>query len=299
MNAVDAVLQYDTGERVRVRRWGSSATETALDVLILPGRGDPLEKYDAFARQAVARGGAVVAFDWFGQGRSSRDDVPTGALHVDTFDRYHRDLQLVLADLASERPRLVVAYSMGGLIALRALVDGTLRADRLALISPMLRFRDSAPEPVTRILATLAVWLGHGRRFAAGERWTPPDECTLETNMAVDEPEAFARLSEIRRSHAEGLVTGSTWAWARAATREMGAVRRLPLETPTTPTTIFSSPDDRSVDPREHATLAARLPHAELIELGGRHDLLAEGWRTGAAVEAHLLDHVRALGPHP
>ena len=294
MNAVDQTLTHPNGQHLRVRRWDSPITTS--EILLLPGRGDPVEKYDGIAQELLRLGAGVLGVDWFGQGRSSRDDAPLGALHVDSFDRYQRDLVLASAGLDPTRPRLIVAYSMGGLIALRALADRALRADEVVLIRPMLRFRGAPPETLTSILADVAIGLGKARNFAAGERWTPPAECTLETNMAVDDPAAFAHLTAVRMAHPEGLVTGSTWGCARAATREMAAVRRLSLDAVTMPVTIFWSDDDRSVDPKEHAALAARLPHACLATLTGRHDLLAEGGGTGRTVERFVLDRTRALG---
>ncbi|MFX6288900.1 alpha/beta fold hydrolase, partial [Acinetobacter baumannii] len=64
-------------------------------VCLLQGRAEFIEKYYETIHELRARGFAVVAFDWRGQGESDRrvDDPHKG--HVARFDDYRLDLRAV------------------------------------------------------------------------------------------------------------------------------------------------------------------------------------------------------------
>ncbi len=288
----DVMVAARDGRRIRVSQWGPRRPR--VELLVLPGRGDITAKYSALAAHVEQRGVRTTVVNWRGQGGSHRVDVPRGALHVDDFGEYLLDLDAALPLLSGQSPDLTVAHSMGGLIALTAIASGRLTTSRLVTTSPMLRFRTPLPDWVTGILARTAVALGHAREWAPGERWIDPVDCTLDTNMAVDDAAAFEALQRQRLVDPDSLVTGSTWGWTAAAVRAMSALRQADLRLSGTPTTIISSPSDPSVSPIEHRRIADRLPNAELVELAGRHDLLIEGGGSGVAV-LHRIDAELAL----
>lgn len=292
-----------TADGVRLRTRHHEVGDARADILVFPGRGDLAEKYDALASRAADRRVGMHVVDWRGQGRSDRGPVPRGALHVDDFAEYQRDVDAFLAPLTTDRPRLALAYSMGGLILLHSLLRAQpptdLHVDAAVLISPMWRFRTATPEPLVGAIARVAVGAGHATSWAAGERWIDPVDCTLDSNMAVDHADAFERLQELRLPRPDEVVTGSTWGWSTAAVTAMRKLRRQDLATVRIPMTVLSSATDRSVDPREHARLVDRLPHAELLRFTGRHDLLAEGGGVGDAVAEVILDRLDRLIERP
>lgn len=110
------------GARIRVAAWSGGGRGT---VLLLTGRTEYLEKYGRVIGRLRGMGFGVAGLDWRGQGLSSR---PAGApLRGDVmdFDLYQRDVAALLnwppVD-ALPRPHVLLAHSMGGCIALRALV---------------------------------------------------------------------------------------------------------------------------------------------------------------------------------
>lgn len=297
-----------TTDRLRLRTRHHEVADARADILVFPGRGDLAEKYDALAGRAADRRVGMHVVDWRGQGRSDRapgpqSPIPRGALHVDDFAEYQRDVDAFLAPLATDRPRLALAYSMGGLILLHSLVRAEprtdLRVDAAVLISPMWRFRTATPEPLVGAIARVAVSAGHATSWAAGERWIDPVDCTLDNNMAVDDVDAFEHLQQLRLPRPDEVVTGSTWGWSTAAVAAMRELRRQDLARVRIPITVLSSATDRSVDPREHARMVDRLPHAELLPFTGRHDLLAEGGGVGDAVAEVILDRLDRLLERP
>ncbi|MCA9515647.1 MAG: alpha/beta hydrolase, partial [Myxococcales bacterium] len=62
-------------------------------ILVLGGRGEPLEKYAEVERELVARGLEPWNLEWRGQGGSDRAPGLEGLGHVETFATYLDDLR--------------------------------------------------------------------------------------------------------------------------------------------------------------------------------------------------------------
>ena len=99
-------------------------------VAIFPGRTEMVEKYGPTVTDLTARGFDVAVIDWRGQGLSDRLCDPPLRGDVPDFADYQKDLRAYWAwlDGVSTGARHILAHSMGGCIALRALVDGLPRA---------------------------------------------------------------------------------------------------------------------------------------------------------------------------
>jgi len=111
--------------RVRVAAW--PLDEARGTVLLMPGRTEFIEKYSLVARELGAQGYATMAIDWRGQGLADRllDDPRVG--HVEQFSDYQKDVVAMVQlahELAMPRPWHVLGHSMGGAIALRAVLEG-------------------------------------------------------------------------------------------------------------------------------------------------------------------------------
>lgn len=100
------------GERLFRREWLPEHPERAL--LLVHGMGEHSGRYEHLGAWFAARGCAVHAFDHLGHGRSA--GLPG---HVQRFDHYLDDLEVILADVRRRHPLLpvfLVGHSMGGLI---------------------------------------------------------------------------------------------------------------------------------------------------------------------------------------
>ncbi|RZK81635.1 MAG: alpha/beta hydrolase, partial [Methylobacterium sp.] len=129
---------------LRAAYWQATTRTCRGTVCLLQGRAEFIEKYYETIHDLRARGFAVVAFDWRGQGESDRraDDPHKG--HVGRFDDYRLDLravaETVLVPLMPE-PHVGLAHSMGGCVALIGALDGWLPFRRLVTVAPMLSIR--------------------------------------------------------------------------------------------------------------------------------------------------------------
>jgi alpha-beta hydrolase superfamily lysophospholipase len=121
------------GTELLVREWPAPA-EAVGDVLLVHGLGEHSGRYEHVGAWLGAAGLAVHSYDQRGFGASTGRRA--WARRVTDF---HADLADRLAALRSAsggRPAAVYAHSLGGLIALGAVLDGTVRPDLLVLSAP-------------------------------------------------------------------------------------------------------------------------------------------------------------------
>jgi len=122
------------GQRLFVRDWRSATAHSA--VLIVHGLGEHCGRYDMLARWFLDRGYTVRSYDQRGHGRTPgpraalrhRDDLLRDLAHV--YEHYTVSLG---------RSPLLLGHSMGGAVALRAVLDGRVEPPALVLSSPALR----------------------------------------------------------------------------------------------------------------------------------------------------------------
>ncbi|WP_404539965.1 alpha/beta hydrolase [Dyella agri] len=144
-----AWLEMPDGQRLRLRDWPLSQARGS--VLIVHGLGEHAGRYAKLARWFNALGYAVRAYDQRGHGQSPG---PRGVLgHPDDL---LADLSVVHADYARAlgTAPLLLGHSMGGLVALRTVLDERITPKALLLSSPALR--SHASRGLQRLAATLA-----------------------------------------------------------------------------------------------------------------------------------------------
>ncbi|MEO1000723.1 MAG: alpha/beta hydrolase, partial [Pseudomonadota bacterium] len=258
------------GTRLRAALWTAEGARGT--VLIFPGRTEYIEKYEDVAARLTARGLNAVAIDWRGQGASDRPGWQPLMGHVDDFAEFQRDVAALLAlpeVAALPGPRILLAHSMGGAIGLRALLGG-LDVAGAVFSAPMwgIHFAPAILRPVSRVLAELGTALGLGRRFApGGGPVTYVAEQEFDGNRLTSNPAEYARLQAFAEAHPEMTLGGPSFAWVRAAFREMAALHRAPR--PTLPIRVFLGGAEEIVDPAAVRNLTARLPAAKLVPLTG------------------------------
>lgn len=144
-----AWLDMPDGQPLRLHDW--PLPQARGGVLIVHGLGEHAGRYDRLARWFNTHGYAVRAYDQRGHGQSPG---PRGVLkHPDDL---LADLSVVHADYARTlgAAPLLLGHSMGGLVALRAVLDERITPKGLVLSSPALR--SHASKGLQRLAAVLA-----------------------------------------------------------------------------------------------------------------------------------------------
>ena len=258
-------------------------------LLFLPGRGDAYEKYLESFGHWHARGWAITALDWRGQAGSGRlgFDAQTGhvadfAVWLNDFGAFWRDWRD--ASAGGGGADVVVAHSMGGHLALRALAEGRIDPTALVLTTPMLGI-GLMPGPgrvptawLHRLARTMAA-RGDPRRPAWRNSEKPGVYAAQRRALLTQDRDRYADEQWWRGVRPELEMGPASWGWLAAA---LGSIRALfapgLLGAVTTPVLLFAAERDGLVDSRAIYRAAALLPRGELVRLGrgARHEILRE-----------------------
>lgn len=289
-------LTASDGVRLRTAVWGRDAPKGS--VLLFPGRTECVEKYGRTARDLYARGYATMTIDWRGQGLADRL-LPNAALgHVWAFSDYQLDVAAMLAHaraLGLPEPWYLLSHSMGGAIALRALIDG-LQVKANAFSAPMWGIGMApALRPVAWTVSTLSRPLGLSVLLSPGQHEVslvlrkPFADNTLTTDRAMFDY-MKAQIVGVPALH----LAGPTLHWLNEALRETWALYALP--SPDVPTVTFIGADESIIDPARVTDRMDRWPGGELVVLpGARHEVMMETPATRARLFDKLADHFDAV----
>jgi lysophospholipase len=270
-------------------------------LLFQGGRGDVFEKYlEAFAHWHM-RGWTIVSFDWRGQGGSGRCTPAGDCGHIDRFETYLDDLAAFWSDWRATGPRVMIGHSMGGHLALRALVERRIDPAACVLVAPMLGLK--APigprfgEAAARVLAALGAptrpaWKGNERPHTRRPR----------ESLLTHDPARYADEVWWQSANPTTRTGPPSWGWLVDAFRSTRELRADPaLAQVTTPVQMLVADADALVDPHAALAVAARLPAVELLRFGpeSAHEILREAdpvrARAIAAIDAFFDTRAPAL----
>ena len=270
-----------------IRRIDFSAKVDALAVprgalLFLPGRGDHYEKYletlDQFARQ----GWQVTAVDWRGQGGSGRLLADPNVGYIDDFGTWVSDLRNFWSKWTTEQtgPHVVVAHSMGGHLVMRALAEGAIAPDAVALSAPMLGIDTMGlPYALHHAIAKLFCRIGDPDRAAWKEGEKPGSPLSLRSNILTHDADRYADEVYWWQARPDIRLGPPSWHWVERAIASTRALNEPGiLEAIRTPVLMLATRADRLVDTNRIERDAKRLPDCELLLFGkeAAHELLRE-----------------------
>jgi lysophospholipase len=249
-------------------------------IMFQGGRGDVIEKYlEAFSHWHD-RGWQVTSLDWRGQGGSGRllSDPHIG--HIDDFATYIADLAAFWRDWVVEvpGPHVLMGHSMGGHLALRALVEGAVSADAAVLIAPMLGLHSPVGAGLSERLAKIMGAIGDPARPAWKGNERPATTTTREALLTHDHGRYEDELYW-QQTQPELRMGPPSWQWlirAFESTRVLNGDRRLPAMA--VPTLLIVAEADKLVSPAAALQVAAKLPDARVVRFGAEssHEILRE-----------------------
>ena len=265
-----------------VLRWGHlPVREARAACVVAVGFGEFIEKHFETMRDLAARGIAVWCLDWRGQGRSIRPSRFPTRPRARNFNRDAEDLaEFAGAHLPPDLPRLLVAHSMGGAIALVCLRRYPELFAGAALSSPMVGLRiGRLPPTLVRVLTVPARAAGLGHRFIPGAReWRPDRVPTPQTSRVTTDAER-CRLRHAWFSADPALrLDQATYGWVDSALALVARIAKPEfLAAIHTPILIGQPEHERVVSPAATRRAARLLPNCRLVELAGsKHDPFLE-----------------------
>lgn len=270
------------GLRLRRIDWPADSAAPRGSLLFLPGRGDCYEKYLESLNHWHGRGWTITSMDWRGQAGSGRQGLDGLTGHIADFAIWVADLARFWGDWVATTPgpHVVVAHSMGGHLALRALADGQIAPAAMVLTAPMLDLhRLGVPLALVQAAAHVLGGLGDRRRPAWGPVEKPGAIPDQRIKLLTHDAARYADEQWWRQQRPYLLMGAPSWGWLEQA---LVSIRHMEtpglLEQVKTPVLLFATSADRLVAPAAIARAAKRLPQGELVRFGAEaaHELLRE-----------------------
>ena len=272
---------FTTGDGA-VLRWGHLPVPAArAECVMVGGFGEFIEKQFETVRDLAARGIAVWCLDWRGQGGSTRPRRLPTRPRARNFNRDADDLAaFAAARLPGRLPRLLVAHSMGGAIALLCLKRHPRTFAAAVLSSPMVGLRTGkVPPTLIRCITGPARAAGLGACFIPGARKWRPDRLPSPEKSRVTADAERCRLRHAWFSADPKLrLDEATYGWVDSA---LGLVARISkpkfLTAIRTPILLGRPEREVVVSPAAQRRAASLLPNCTLVELReSKHDPFLE-----------------------
>ena len=265
-----------------VLRWGHlPVPNPRAECVLVGGFGEFIEKQFETVRDLAARGIAVWCLDWRGQGGSIRPRRLPTRPRARNFDRDADDLAaFTAAELSSDLPRLLVAHSMGGAIALLCLRRHPRLFAGAVLSSPMVGLRTGrVPPTLIRVITRPARAAGLGFCFIPGAGKWRPDRLPSPERSRISADAERCRLRHAWFSADPALRHDeATYGWVDSA---LGLVARISkpefLGAITTPILLGRPGREVVVSKKAQRRVARLLPDCTLVELReSKHDPFLE-----------------------
>ncbi|MFK7873330.1 MAG: alpha/beta fold hydrolase [Oligoflexales bacterium] len=245
--------------------------EASLCVVVLNGRGEFYEKYlDLFQDLSLPEDAGFLSWDHRGQGLSGGDRA-----WVSDFHDYGKDAEALIQNFLGDRPYVIVAHSMGGLIALHSILHGRLKPQKLFLSAPFLGLPLKPwPPIVAAFLCTFFMRLGLGK-WSLSTSTKMPD---FDRNTLTHSLKRYQRMMDF-----EGRIGEPTFGWVVSAVKALKEVHQEKMYDALKTVDVFMAQagSEKIVDPQMGRRWAEKAKskhiHLEHCEIeGAYHELLAE-----------------------
>ncbi len=241
-------------------------------VVFINGRTEWVEKYEHLPYWLdLPDDCGYLTWDHRGQGAS------TGTRSfIDTYDTYVEDAAAIIQHVVGNRPYSIFAHSMGGLIALLGLLQGTLRPASFAMSAPLLRLPNiPLPRILSQPIAHLVSRVGFGQLpTGAGKH----DRANFPHNKLTHCVQTYEKIHD-----SPYPCPSATFGWIDETFRAISRVSSpAMLKKLAVPTLLMAGDEEAVVDSAGFtewiglATKHSRAPVSFHIIHGARHELFSE-----------------------
>jgi lysophospholipase len=303
-NAIETMWSASDGWKIRRIDWKADRAGRG-SMLFLPGRGDHYEKYLETLIYYADAGWNVTAIDWRAQGGSGRLLADTHVGHIDDFATWINDLREFwpVWKSATAGPHVLLAHSMGGHLAMRALVENVIDPVAVAMSAPMLGIQTGGlPMAVNHAAAKLMCVIGRAEQPAWKVNEKPMSPIKLREKILTHDPDRYQDELEWWKLRPEVKMGPPSWRWVE---RAIASIRLLDkpgtLEAIKTPILLLATSADQLVSTPRIVADAKRVRNSEILIFGkeAAHELLRESDHVRdqclAAINAFWDQHAPAL----
>lgn len=252
---------------------GKTPEEMARFLVFVNGRTEWIEKYACLPADFQLEDDiGFLSWDHRGQGASGGERA-----FVDSYVDYAQDAQRVISKAIKRKPFIMIGHSMGGLIALYAVMAGLIQPEALILSSPLLGLPEKPlPEFLARPIAEILGRFPASSHIGSGAGGFTKGP--FQSNPLTTDHDRFEFIK------ATPYPLGSVkFGWVRATFDAIDFVcNPANLKKYKTPTLVMCGSDERVVSPIGiQKWLVKAMDHAparvefDLIH-GARHELFSE-----------------------
>ena len=262
--------------RLRVMLVTTARSEPRGSIIIFPGRTEFIEKYLETVEDLTARGFTVLVMDPRGQGLSQRlVDDPVKS-YVDDFQDYADDLAGVTAQFSPllPKPHIVMGHSMGGCVALQAVISGVMRPSAVVCSAPMLGLYD-VQTPIMIFVIKIFAALGMAKKDLPFQRGRSGIPVPFESNKLTSDPERYKSWSAYFNNVERLRLGPPTYGWIVQALRSMNFVNKN-ADKLKIPALIVAAGADPIVEPSSNEDFAAMSGATFAVVPGALHELFLE-----------------------
>jgi lysophospholipase len=280
-NFITGALKTPDGVTLRFARWLPPAGRRGT-VCIFQGRSEWIEKYFETVRDLRARGFAVAALDWRGQGFSDRALSDRRKGYVGDFSEYDTDLETFMREIVlpdCPPPIFAIGHSTGSTVLIRAAHRGRRWFDRMVLVSPLIALGGVDYSMGTGAIIVRALKLaGFGAMYVPKSDTSIIESRPFVGNILTSDPVRYARNAAILEAEPALALGAPTVAWTDAAFRAMRELRERSYPAHIRqPILIVAGGNDAVVSNAAIEDFASLLrAGSHLVVVGAQHELLME-----------------------
>lgn len=251
-----------------------AASNVRGTAIVCPGRTEFIEKYFKVAGELLDRGFAILILDWPGQGLSERLLPDREKGHIDRFETFMGALRAGLAGMEDKlpRPHVAVAHSMGGAIALAAMVEDFVTVDAAAFSAPMWGIK----QPIFGMRYLVWAMKAMGRENDYAVRPGPRE--TFEENVVTKDRDMWQMNRDLVDAYPDLELGPVTWGWLGASLEIFSTFAKASkLRELNVPVFLASADEEKLVENSSHDKIAKLLPDCEHIMVTDcMHEILME-----------------------
>ena len=186
-------------------------------VVIVHGYTECAEKYRELCWYFVSEGYSVFVYDQRGHGRSLREVEDLSVTHVEYFDQYVEDLELLMEHVVRPRmsgaPLFLYGHSMGGAVAARMLMKHPDWFARAVLNAPMIRcVTGDFPSFAAEAFVRLQCRMGKGKeRAVVGKPFDPERETFKGSHSTSRARFDYFQQKRIATPHYQNCSPTNSW----------------------------------------------------------------------------------------
>ena len=245
-------------------------------ILLLNGRADYIEKYCDVIIALGEKSYRVIISDWRGQGYSVRLLPDPEKLHINNFDDYFKDLNMMARIMQTfPKPYYLIGYDLGANIGLRFIAKNPKFFEKSVFVSPLWelnanKINRNIPEYFTNIFGKDEYIFGNDKYITQNGH--------LDQNLETANKERLSRNQNLLEIDDKFIIKGMTFGWLNEAVKSFANLKKINQNNDIkNPMLILAGQNDSVVPNKIITDFMLNFTNATYYELpDARHDLFNE-----------------------